>query len=111
MNKKKLGILGGGQLGMFMCQAAKRNNIHTVVFSNTKNFSAKKFCDTYFIGDFNNKKILREFIESSDFITIETENIPKNILREIELKKKLYPSSYIVEVSQNRLREKIFKLY
>ncbi len=108
MNKKKLGILGGGQLGMFMCQAAKRNNIHTVVFSNTKNFSAKKFCDTYFIGDFNNKKILREFIESSDFITIETENIPKNILREIELKKKLYPSSYIVEVSQNRLREKKF---
>ena len=37
----------------------------------------KAFCDSYFVGDFDNKKILREFIESSDFITIETENIPK----------------------------------
>ena len=54
---------------MFMCQAAKRNNIHTIVFSNTKNFSAKKLCDSYFVADFDNKKILREFIESSDFVT------------------------------------------
>ena len=81
MSKKKLGILGGGQLGMFMCQAAKRNNIQTIVFSNTKNFSAKSFCDSYFVAGFDNKKILKEFIESSDFITIETENIPKHILK------------------------------
>ena len=108
MNKKKLGILGGGQLGMFMCQAAKRNNIHTIVFSNTKNFSAKSFCDSYFVADFDNKKILKEFIESSDFITIETENIPKHILKEIESKKKLFPSSFIIEICQNRLKEKNF---
>ena len=108
MSKKKLGILGGGQLGMFMCQAAKRNNIHTIVFSNTKNFSAKSFCDSYFVAGFDNKKILKEFIESSDFITIETENIPKHILKEIESKKKLFPSSFIIEISQNRLKEKKF---
>ena len=52
-----------------------------------RNFSAKKFCDSYFVADFDNKKILKEFIESSDFITIETENIPKHILKEIESKK------------------------
>ena len=31
MIKKKLGILGGGQLGMFICQAAKYK-IDTIVF-------------------------------------------------------------------------------
>ena len=96
---------------MFMCQAAKRNNIYTIVFSNTKNFSAKKFCDSYFVAGFDNKKILKEFVESSDFITIETENIPKHILKEIE-SKKLFPSSFIIEISQNRLKEKkIFEFY
>ena len=42
MIEKRLGILGGGQLGMFICQAAKNFGIHTTVFSTTENFSAKK---------------------------------------------------------------------
>ena len=29
----KLGILGGGQLGMMMCQAARNNNIDTIIYS------------------------------------------------------------------------------
>ena len=48
--KNKLGILGGGQLGMFICQAAKKYNVKTTVFSNNKNFSAKEFCDNFLIG-------------------------------------------------------------
>ena len=47
--KNSLGILGGGQLGMFICQAAKKYNIKTTVFSDSKNFSAKEFCDNFLI--------------------------------------------------------------
>jgi|TARA_B100000287_G_scaffold378365_2_gene380753 5-(carboxyamino)imidazole ribonucleotide synthase len=108
MIKKKLGILGGGQLGMFICQAAKKYKIDTIVFSNSKKFSAKKFCDSFFIGDFNDEKTLKKFINSCDFITIETENIPKEILKKIEYKKKLFPSACVVEIAQNRLKEKKF---
>ena len=48
-----LGILGGGQLGMFICQSATKHNIKTIVFSDKKNFSAKKFCDNFLIGSFS----------------------------------------------------------
>ena len=106
--KNNLGILGGGQLGMFICQAAKKYNVKTTVFSNSEKFSAKKFCDNYLIGSFSNKVLLDKFINSSDFFTIETENIPLRILKLIEKKKKIFPSSNIVEITQNRLKEKKF---
>ena len=37
-----LGIIGGGQLGMFICQAAKSLGIKTSIFSENPEFSAKK---------------------------------------------------------------------
>ena len=108
MIEKRLGILGGGQLGMFICQAAKNFGIHTTVFSTTENFSAKKFCDDYIIGKFNSKKKIQEFIESSNFFTVETENIPLSLLEKINGEKKIFPSSNVIKIAQNRLREKRF---
>ena len=106
--KNSLGILGGGQLGMFICQAAKKYNIKTTVFSDNKNFSAKEFCDNFLIGSFTDQNLLDKFINSSSFFTIETENIPITVLRKIENKKKVFPSSSIVEIAQNRFKEKKF---
>ena len=106
--KNNLGILGGGQLGMFICQAAKKYKIKTTVFSHSKNFSAKEFCDNFLIGSFTDNNLLDQFINSSDFFTIETENIPISVLKKIEKKKQIFPSSNIVEIAQNRLKEKKF---
>ena len=75
MKNNRLGIIGGGQLGMFTCAAAKKN-IKSIFFSETEEFSAKKFCDEYFISDFKNLNNLDKFIDSADCFTIETENVP-----------------------------------
>ena len=40
---RSLGIIGGGQLGMFICQAAKSLGIKTSIFSENSDFSAKNF--------------------------------------------------------------------
>lgn len=108
MKSDILGIIGGGQLGMFMCIAAKKIGAKTIVFSTEKNFSAKSFCDRYILGSFDDKTKLDEFINSADVFTIETENISKALLKKVEKRKKLYPSSKIVEIAQNRLKEKKF---
>ena len=52
-----LGIIGGGQLGMFICQAAKKLGIKTSVLSESEEFSARNFCDQFFVGKFNNFRI------------------------------------------------------
>ena len=41
MLNRKIGIVGGGQLGMFICEAAKEQKIDTIIYSNTNDFSAK----------------------------------------------------------------------
>ena len=108
MNNKTLGIIGGGQLGMFICMAARKIGLKTLVYSQEKDFSAKKFCDKHIIGNIKNNEKIEKFIEDSDFYTVETENIHKNFLRVIEKKKNLYPSSKVIETTQNRLKEKKF---
>ncbi len=108
MNKKKLGILGGGQLGMFICKSAKKFGIQTSIFSTTTDFSAKEFCDQFYIGEFTDEKKIGEFLNASDFFTIETENIPGFLLDQINREKKLFPSANIIKIAQNRMREKTF---
>ncbi len=108
MTKNVLGIVGGGQLGMFICNAAKKIGVKTIVFSNAEEFSAKNFCDDFFIGSFNDKAKIQKFVNSAELFTIETENIPKEFCQTIEHKKKLFPSSKIIEITQNRLKEKNF---
>ena len=39
----KLGILGGGQLGMMICQAAKKNSIETIIYSDFSDSPAVHF--------------------------------------------------------------------
>ena len=108
MKNNRLGIIGGGQLGMFTCIAAKKKNIKSIILSETDEFSAKNFCDRYFISNFKNPNNLDKFIDSADYFTIETENVPISIVRYIEKKKKVFPSSTVIEIAQNRLKEKKF---
>lgn len=107
-NINSIGILGGGQLGMFLCKSAKKYNKNIHVYSESNEFSAKKFCDKYFVGDFNDLEKIQNFVDSVEIITVETENIPLKTLRYIEDQNKLKPSSKIIEISQNRVKEKNF---
>ena len=72
-----MGILGGGQLGMFICQTAKKYKIDTIVFSNSRKFSAKKFCDSFFIGDFNDEKTLKNLLIHAISSQLKLKNILK----------------------------------
>ena len=45
----KLGILGGGQLGMMMCQEAKDLEISTFIFTDAEDSPATKFSDEHII--------------------------------------------------------------
>ena len=49
MKKNRLGIIGGGHLGMVTSISARKKKIKTVIFSETNEFSARKFCDKFFI--------------------------------------------------------------
>ena len=47
MSDITLGIIGSGQLGSMMCQAAKKLNVKTVVISDDKQGPAQNYCDHF----------------------------------------------------------------
>ncbi len=103
-----LGIIGSGQLGSLLCQAAKKLNIKTIVISDDENGPAQNYSDKFIYSKYDDKNKIREFINGVDIITYEFENIPINILKEIDKEKKVLPKPEINKIIQNRQLEKTF---
>tara|TARA_B100001063_G_C16758636_1_gene554653 strand:+ start:721 stop:1764 length:1044 start_codon:yes stop_codon:yes gene_type:complete len=103
-----LGIIGSGQLGSMLCQAAKKLKIKTVVFSDDEQGPAQNYSDQFIFSKYSNKEKIKEFISKVDLVTYEFENIPVDILKSINKKKKILPKPHINQVIQNRKLEKTF---
>ena len=108
MSINVLGIIGSGQLGSLLCQAAKKLNIKTIVISDDENGPAQNYSDKFIYSKYDDKNKIREFINGVDIITYEFENIPISILKEIDKEKKVLPKPEINKIIQNRQLEKTF---
>ena len=108
MSDITLGILGSGQLGSFLVKSAKKLNIKTVVFSDDAQGPAQNYSDEFIYSKYDNQKKIKEFISKVDFVTYEFENIPIDILKNIDKEKKVLPKPDINQVIQNRKLEKTF---
>ena len=108
MSNITLGIIGSGQLGSLLCQAAKKLSVKTVVISDDEQGPAQNYSNEFIYSKFNDENKIKEFIEKVDIVTFEFENIPVDILKKIELKKKVLPKPEVNEIIQNRRLEKTF---
>ena len=103
-----LGIIGGGQLGSMLSNAAKKLNIKTTIYCNDVDAPAQNFCDEFIFGEYDNKKKILEFASKVDIITYEFENIPYETLNEVNKIKSVLPKPSINRIIQHRLAEKDF---
>ena len=108
MSNISLGIIGSGQLGSMLCQAAKKLNVKTVVISDDKQGPAQNYCDQFIFSKYNDQTKIKDFINKVDFVTFEFENIPIDILKSIDKEKKVFPKPDTNEIIQNRKLEKTF---
>ena len=106
--KPILGIIGGGQLGSMLCQAAKNLDIKTTILTDDKQAPAQNFCDEFIYSEYSNTENIEKFAHSCDFITFEFENIPFEILEKISSIQQVRPDPRINKVVQNRFAEKNF---
>ena len=108
MSDITLGIIGGGQLGSLLSVAANKLNIDTVIFSDDKNSPAKNFTKHFISGNYDDEKLIKEFLSKVNVITYEFENIPYKILRKLNEIKPVLPKPEINKLIQNRYTEKDF---
>ena len=108
MSNNTLGIIGGGQLGCLLSQAANKLNIETVIFSDDKNSPAKNLTKNFIIGNYDDENLIKEFLSKVNIITYEFENIPYKILKKLNEIKPVLPKPEINKLIQNRFTEKDF---
>jgi 5-(carboxyamino)imidazole ribonucleotide synthase len=108
---KILGIIGGGQLGMMLTEAAKNmtsNISQIIVLDPTENCPASKIGATQIVADFKNASAIKELASKCDIITYEIESGDSKILKNLENECEINPSPETLEIIQDKLTQKKF---
>jgi len=103
----KAGILGGGQLGRMLLQAAANYEVETYVLENDANCPAAHLCHHFVLGDITNYNDVYAFGKGLDAITIEIEKVNTEALLQLEKEGvKVYPSPAAINIIKNKITQK-----
>ncbi|MGC8529091.1 MAG: 5-(carboxyamino)imidazole ribonucleotide synthase [Leptospirillia bacterium] len=103
-----LGVLGGGQLGLFFVLSARRMGYRTVVLDPDPSSPAMVAADRSIVSPYDNEESLRDLSDSCAAITTEFENVPARSLEFLSERGTVRPSSASVATCQDRILEKTF---
>ncbi len=108
---KILGIIGGGQLGMMIAEAAKKmpeEISKIIVLDPTKNCPAVQAGTDQIIADFKDRDAIIELANKSDIITYEIESGDSNVLKSVEKNAEINPSPETLKIIQDKFLQKLF---
>ena len=113
MLTKILGIIGGGQLGMMITEAAKKMPEHIskiIVLDPTENCPAAQVGAEQIVADFKNKDAIIDLANKSDIITYEIESGDSDVLKSVEKNTEINPSPETLKIIQDKFLQKSFLL-
>lgn len=105
----KIGILGDGQLGRMLSQAASRLGFKVVVYGPDAESPAASVSAVSKVARYTDEAALDRFAAASDVITFEFENVPVASLDYLVSKgAKVAPNARALGITQDRILEKRF---
>lgn len=110
---KILGIIGGGQLGMMIAEAAKKmpeQISKIIVLDPIQNCPASQVGAEQIIADFKDKNAIMELAKRSDIITYEIESGNSEVLKLVEKDAEINPSPDTLQIIQDKYLQKSFLL-
>jgi 5-(carboxyamino)imidazole ribonucleotide synthase len=109
IQKLKIGVLGGGQLGRMLIQDAVDLNLDVHVLDPDGNAPCSGLCRNFTKGSLTDYDSVMSFGKNLDLITIEIENVNTAALRALEKQgKKVYPQPEVIELIQDKGAQKMF---
>ena len=103
-----IGILGGGQLGRMLAQAAQQLGFKTHIYADDPDSPAFEVTSRFTHGNYGDLPHLETFARQCDVVTYEFENVPVETARFIDPITPVRPGARALEVAQDRLVEKTF---
>jgi 5-(carboxyamino)imidazole ribonucleotide synthase len=106
--RKKIGIIGGGQLGRMMIEETLRYNF-TINTLDADGSPCQGLSATHITGSLKDAGAIRELAAISDVLTYEIEHINSDVLLELEKEgKEIIPSPAILKIIQDKGLQKAF---
>lgn len=106
---KKAGILGGGQLGRMLLQAAANYPVETFVLENDPNCPAAHLCKNFTLGDITNFNDVYSFGKKLDVLTIEIESVNLEALEKLEQEGlTILPNTAALKIIKSKILQKQF---
>lgn len=104
-----MGILGGGQLGRMLLQAAANYPVETFVMENDDHCPAAHLCHHFTKGDITSFEDVYQFGKGLDAITIEIESVHEGALEKLEMEGvHIYPKPSALKIIKNKILQKEF---
>ncbi len=105
---RTLGILGGGQLGRLLAEAARALGYKTAALDAAADAPALQFVDMPVVGSVDDPAAARRLAEVSDLLTLEWELIASSVLEEAARLRPLYPAPSVLAVIRDRKTQRDF---
>ena len=103
-----IGILGGGQLGRMLAQAAAKLGLRACVMAPERDSPAFDVAAAHICADYDDEGALRMLAAEADVVTFEFENVSAAALAVLEGATRVAPPRRALEVTQDRILEKTF---
>lgn len=102
-----VGILGGGQLGRMLLQAAANYPVKTFVLEDDEDCPAAHLCHRFTKGSIRDFETVYAFGKGLDAVTIEIENVNLEALEKLESEGvKIYPKPAVLRIIKNKAAQK-----
>jgi 5-(carboxyamino)imidazole ribonucleotide synthase len=101
----RVGIVGGGQLGMMLAEAGARIGIGCVTLDPAPDAPATRVAPSI-LAPYDDQAALEELASVSDVVTYEFENVPVTSARFLAERVAVFPPPESLEFAQDRLLEK-----
>jgi 5-(carboxyamino)imidazole ribonucleotide synthase len=106
---RKVAVLGGGQLGMMMQEAAKNLPLELHFLDPDPNCSVSTLTPHLVEGSFKDDNTVMDFCRDMDLITVEIEHVDLNALHTLEaMGKEVYPQPSILDTIVDKGLQKEF---
>lgn len=105
---KRIGILGGGQLGLMLAESIIRHGGAVRLYEQDRAAPLVQVLKDVVCDDWTNTRSLERFFDGCDAVTYEFENVESTELFQFEKRTPVYPSVHVLYTTQDRAREKKF---
>lgn len=106
---RRIGVIGGGQLGKMLIEASRPWNVKYTVLENDLHCPASSVADKVMLGGLKDAEAIRKLALECDVLTFEIEHINSDALLEIEESgKTVIPSARALKTIQDKGIQKLF---